>query len=55
MRWIVIAALLVLWLLGLIGQVGGGLHWLLLPIAAVVFVLELRDAPRPPPERLHDG
>lgn len=49
MRWVVIVALLVLWLLGLIGQIGGGLHWLLLPIAAVLFVVELRAMSRPPP------
>ena len=33
--------LLVLWLLGLIGNIGGGLIWLLLVVAAVVLVYQL--------------
>ena len=36
MLWTIIAILLVLWLLGLIGNIGGGLIWLLLVIAAIV-------------------
>ena len=42
MLWTIIAILLVLWLLGLIGNVGGGLIWLLLVIAAIL--VRRRDA-----------
>jgi len=41
MLWTIIAVLLVLWLLGFIGQVGGGLIHLLLVVAAVVLVINL--------------
>ena len=41
MLWTIIAILLVLWLLGLIGNIGGGLIWLLLVIAAIVLVYQL--------------
>jgi hypothetical protein len=41
MLWTIIAILLVLWLLGLIGQVGGGLIHLLLVVAAVVLLIQL--------------
>jgi hypothetical protein len=41
MLWTIIAILLVLWLLGLIGNIGGGLIWLLLVIAAIVLVFQL--------------
>ena len=41
MLWTIIAILLVLWLLGLIGNIGGGLIWLLLVVAAVVLVYQL--------------
>ena len=34
MLWTIIVILLVLWLLGLIGNIGGGLIWLLLVTAA---------------------
>ena len=40
MLWTIIAILLVLWLLGLIGNIGGGLIWLLLVIAAIVLVFQ---------------
>jgi fatty acid desaturase len=46
MLWTIIAILLVLWLLGLIGQVGGGLIWLLLVIAAIVLVFQLLSGRR---------
>ena len=38
--------LLVLWLLGLIGNIGGQLIWLLLVIAAVVLVFQLLSGRR---------
>ena len=41
MLWTIIVILLILWLLGLIGQVGGGLIWLLLVVAGVVLVYQL--------------
>jgi hypothetical protein len=41
MLWTIIAILVVLWLLGLIGHIGGGLIHLLLVIAAVVLIFQL--------------
>ena len=41
MLWTVAVILVVLWLLGLIGHVGGGLIHLLLVIAAVVVLLRV--------------
>lgn len=41
MLWTILVILLVLWLLGLIANVGGGLIHLLLVIAIVVFVAQL--------------
>ena len=41
MLWIMVAVLVVLWLLGLVAHVGGGLIHLLLVIAAVVVVVNL--------------
>ena len=41
MLWTIIVILLVLWLLGLIGHVGGGLIHLLLVVALIVFVFNL--------------
>lgn len=41
MLWTIIVILLVLWLLGLIGNIGGGLIWLLLVIAGIVLVFQL--------------
>lgn len=41
MIWTIIAVLVVLWLLGFIGQIGGGLIHLLLLAAAAVFVYNL--------------
>lgn len=46
MLWTIIAILLVLWLLGLIGNIGGGLVWLLLVIAAIVLVFQLLSGRR---------
>jgi len=41
MLWTIIAILLVLWLLGLIGHIGGGLIHLLLVIALIMFIVNL--------------
>jgi uncharacterized membrane protein YtjA (UPF0391 family) len=41
MLWSIIGVLLVLWLLGFTGHVGGGLIHVLLVIAAIVFVVNL--------------
>ena len=41
MLWIIVAILVVLWLLGFVAHVGGGLIHLLLVIAAVVVVVNL--------------
>jgi hypothetical protein len=41
MLWTIIAILLVLWLLGLIGSIGGSLVHILLVIAAIVLVYQL--------------
>lgn len=41
MLWTIVGVLLVLWLLGLLTNVGGGLIHLLLVVALVVFVFNL--------------
>jgi hypothetical protein len=41
MLWTIIAVLLVLWLIGLVAHIGGGLIHLLLVVALVVFVINL--------------
>ena len=41
MLWTILVILLVLWLIGLLSNVGGGLIHLLLVIAAVVLVINL--------------
>jgi hypothetical protein len=41
MLYTILAVLLVLWLLGLIGHIGGGLIHLLLVVAVIVFVYNL--------------
>jgi hypothetical protein len=46
MLWTIIVILLVLWLLGLIGNIGGSLIWLLLVIAAIVLVFQLLSGRR---------
>jgi len=40
MLWTVLAVILVLWLLGVVGNVGGGLVHLLLLVAGVVLVAQ---------------
>jgi K+-transporting ATPase A subunit len=47
MLLIIAAILVVLWLLGFIGHVGGGLIHLLLVIAVVVFIYHLIRGRRP--------
>ncbi len=46
MLWTIIVILLVLWLLGLIGNIGGGLIWLLREIAAIVLLFQLLSGRR---------
>jgi Family of unknown function (DUF5670) len=41
MLWTIVAVLVVLWLLGLVGGVGGSLIHALLVIAAIVFIYNL--------------
>lgn len=41
MLWTIIIILVVLWLLGFIGHIGGGLIHLLLIIALIVFIYNL--------------
>lgn len=41
MLWTILVVLLVLWLLGLVANIGGGLIHLLLVVALVVFVINL--------------
>jgi hypothetical protein len=46
MLWTILVILLVLWLVGLLAHVGGGLIHLLLVIAAIVLVINLLTARR---------
>ncbi len=41
MLWTILVILLVLWLLGLIAHIGGGLIHLLLVIALIIFIINL--------------
>lgn len=41
MLWTILVILLVLWLLGFVGHVGGGMIHILLVIAAIVLVINL--------------
>lgn len=41
MLWTIFAILLVLWLVGLLANIGGGLIHLLLVVAAVVLIFQL--------------
>ncbi|MBI3652853.1 MAG: lmo0937 family membrane protein [Acidobacteria bacterium] len=41
MLWTILAVILILWLLGFIGHIGGGLIHLLLVVALVIFVIQL--------------
>ena len=46
MLWTILVILLVLWLLGFIAHVGGGLIHLILVVALVVFVINLLSGRR---------
>lgn len=39
--WLIIVVLVVLWLLGLIFKIGGGLIHLVLVIAGIIFIIQL--------------
>lgn len=41
MLWAILAVVLILWLLGFIGSVGGSFIHLLLVVAAIILVLQL--------------
>ncbi|HEX8747896.1 MAG: lmo0937 family membrane protein [Acidobacteria bacterium] len=41
MLWTILVVLLVLWLIGLVANIGGGLIHLLLVVALVIFVINL--------------
>jgi hypothetical protein len=41
MLWTILVVLLVLWLLGLVAHIGGGLIHLLLVVALVIFIINL--------------
>jgi len=47
MLYTIVAVLLVLWLLGLIAHIGGGLIHLLLVVAIIVFIWNLVTGRRP--------
>jgi hypothetical protein len=47
MLWTIIGILFILWLLGLVANVGGGLIHLLLVVAAVVLLINLISGRRP--------
>jgi Family of unknown function (DUF5670) len=44
--WIIIAIVLIVWLFGLIGGIGGNLIWIPLVIAAVILIVNLLAVPR---------
>ena len=46
MLWTILVILLVLWLIGLLGHIGGGLIHLLLVVAAIVLVINLLSGRR---------
>ncbi len=46
MLWTILVILLVLWLVGLLAHVGGGLIHLLLVIAAIVLIINLMTGRR---------
>ncbi len=46
MLWTIFAILLVLWLVGLLGGIGGGLIHLLLVVAAIVLIFNLLSGRR---------
>lgn len=48
MLWTVFVVLLVLWLLGFIGEIGGSLIHLLLVVALIVFLVQVLTGRRAP-------
>jgi hypothetical protein len=46
MIWTILAILVVLWLLGLVANIGGGLIHLLLVIAVIVFIANMLNSRR---------
>jgi len=46
MLWTILVILLVLWLVGLLGHIGGGLIHLLLVVAAIVLIINLLSGRR---------
>jgi hypothetical protein len=46
MLWTIIAIVLVLWLLGFVGSVGGGLIHLLLVVAAIAILFQILSGRR---------
>jgi uncharacterized protein DUF5670 len=46
MLWTVLAVLVVLWLLGLLANIGGGLIHLLLVVAVIVFIAQMLSGRR---------
>ena len=47
MLWTIVAIALILWLLGFISSVGGGLIHLLLVVAALVLIIQIISGRRP--------
>jgi hypothetical protein len=47
MLWTILAVVLVLWLLGFVGGVGGSLIHALLLVAGVIFILQILSGRRP--------
>jgi hypothetical protein len=46
MLWTILAVLVVLWLLGLVANIGGGLIHLLLVVAVIVFIAQMLNGRR---------
>jgi uncharacterized protein DUF5670 len=46
MLWTILAVLVVLWLLGLVANIGGGLIHLLLVVAVIVFIAQILSGRR---------
>jgi uncharacterized protein DUF5670 len=46
MLWTILAVLVVLWLLGLVANIGGGLIQLLLVVAVIVFIAQILSGRR---------
>jgi uncharacterized protein DUF5670 len=46
MLWTIVGILIILWLIGLVASIGGGLIHLLLVVAVIVFVVQLLSGRR---------